>query len=236
MPQNGRVPRPRLLALAIGLFAVLAFVFVIEPASHVTEPVPRAAAPSRAPAPLRVAVVGDSLSAGRSMFLGNGLDDESWMTYAQGDGITFAGGWARAGATPADMAAAVQPIPDVDVVVVLAGTNAVRRGLTVAEQTAAYDHIVATVDADRVIVAAIPPYPRDGVAQRAYNRDLRVLVQDRGWSWADPWTSARSGQDWAQGFSVDGVHPAGPAQYAVLGEALREAVLGTRTSHAAQGS
>ncbi len=35
-PQNGRVPRPRLLALAIGLFAVLAFVFVIEP--HPTSP------------------------------------------------------------------------------------------------------------------------------------------------------------------------------------------------------
>ncbi len=51
-----------------------------------------------------------------------------------------------------------------------------------------------------------------------------------------PWTSARSGQDWAQGFSVDGVHPAGPAQYAVLGEALREVVLGTRTSQAALGS
>ncbi len=81
------------------------------------------------------------------MFSATGSTTSRGWTYAQGDGITFAGGWARAGATPADMAAAVQPIPDVDVVVVLAGTNAVRRGLTVAEQTAAYDHIVATVDA-----------------------------------------------------------------------------------------
>jgi hypothetical protein len=229
------VPRPRLVVLVVGLFAVLAFVFAIEPASHVSEPPPRAAATPRARTPVRVAVVGDSLSAGRSMFLGNGLDDESWMTYAQGDGLVFAGGWARAGATPADMAAAITPIDDVDVVVVLAGTNAVRRGLTVAEQTAAYDRIVATVDADRVVVCAIPPYPRDGSAQRTYNRELRTLVLQRGWEWADPWTTARTGQEWAQGFSADGVHPAGPAQYAVLGKAIREIVLGTRTVQAAQG-
>lgn len=77
---------------------------------------------------VRVAVVGDSLSAGRSRSLGNGLDDETWMTYADGDGIEFAGGWARAGARPEQMAAAVRPVGSTDVLVVLAGTNGPARG------------------------------------------------------------------------------------------------------------
>lgn len=94
---------------------------------------------------VRVAVVGDSLSAGRSRSLGNGLDDETWMTYADGDGIEFAGGRARAGARPEQMAAAVRPVGSTDVLVVLAGTNAVLHEETVADVSASHEQIVATI-------------------------------------------------------------------------------------------
>lgn len=188
------------------------------------------ASPTRSPstpAPLRVAVVGDSLSAGRSLFLGNGLDDKSWMTYAQGDGIEFVGGWARSGATPDQMAEAVEPLGSVDVLVVLAGTNAVRDGRTVADETRAYEQIAEVVHARRVLVSAIPPYRAHAQAALDYNRDLRTFAEQEGWTWVDPWGGARDGDAWAEGFSVDGVHPAGPDQYAVLGHAFRALILET---------
>ena len=179
---------------------------------------------------LRVAVVGDSLSAGRSGFLGNGLDDESWMTYAQGDGIEYAGGWARAGATPDAMAAAVRPVGDVDVLVILAGTNAVRLGKSLDEERSAYERIVETVGARKVIVADLPPYRWRPDAAATYRTALQQFVTDEGWTWADPWTFARSGSSWAAGVSTDGTHPAGAAEYQQLGGAFRSIILAVGTS------
>jgi hypothetical protein len=219
----------RLLSIVLlGLLVLVGLGWVSLASVHDVLTVPPAPEQSNAPteeAPLRVAVVGDSLSAGRSHFLGNGLDDESWMTYANGDGIEFVGGWARAGARPEQMADAVAPIAHVDVLVVLAGTNAVLHDETVSEVTHAYEQIADTIGADRVVVSAIPPYRAHAEAAAVYNRDLRELTQREGWTWVDPWTAARDGDGWSEGFSADGVHPAGPEQYAVLGRALRGLIL-----------
>ena len=215
-----------LVMLFMAAFVVPVFV---RPAAE-----PRAAERAAA-APLRVAVVGDSLSAGRSRFLGNGLDDESWMHYAEGDGIEFAGGWARSGARPDQMAAAVKPVDDVDVLVILAGTNAVRTGKTMAEETTYYDRIASTIRAKTVVVSAIPPYRAHTAEALAYNTALRTFTQERGWTWGDPWGTARNGDRWVKGFSTDGMHPAGPAQYKVLGEALRRIILDTRVLPSALG-
>ncbi|WP_175472422.1 SGNH/GDSL hydrolase family protein [Curtobacterium sp. MCBA15_009] len=186
-------------------------------------------APSR---DLRVAVVGDSLSAGRSGFLGNGLDDESWMSYAQGDGIVFAGGWARAGATPDEMAAAVRPVGHVDVLVILAGTNAVRLGRSLHDERQAYERIVETIGASEVVVADIPPYRWKPEEARTYSRELRMFVASRGWRWVDPWGWARSGSGWADGVSSDGTHPADADEYERLGAAFRAIILGNTSSSA----
>ncbi|TCK62988.1 GDSL-like lipase/acylhydrolase family protein [Curtobacterium sp. PhB136] len=188
-------------------------------------PVAEATATDASRTDVRVAVVGDSLSAGRSRFLGNGLDDESWMTYANGDGIEFAGGWARSGATPDEMAAAVQPVRNVDVLVVLAGTNAVRVGRTVAQEEQAYRTIARVVGAREVIVSALPPYDWKAAEALRYNRELQRFATNSGWTWVDPWVFARSGNGWAAGVSVDGTHPAGPEQYQRLGESFRRIIL-----------
>lgn len=188
---------------------------------------PRAAAPAGV-GPLRVAIVGDSLSAGRSRFLGNGLDDESWMRYADGDGIEFVGGWAKSGATPTQMADAVRPVGHVDVLVVLAGTNAVRAGRTLAQEASAYERIVSVVKPRQVVVSSIPPYRLHAAAALRYNADLQHFTLAHTWSWADPWSVARVGDDWAPGFSADGTHPAGPEQYAALGDSFRRIILETR--------
>lgn len=211
------------VVVAVGL-GVVSVVTVRDAQAGLPMSAPTAAAETPAEA-TRVAIVGDSLSAGRSGSLGSGLDDESWMTYAQGGDVEFVGGWARSGARPDQMAAAVRPVGHVDVLVVLAGTNAVLHDQTVAEVAGSYEHIADVVDADRVLVSAIPPY-RDRAEQAlTYNRDLRALTRQEGWTWVDPWTDARDGDAWADGFSTDGVHPAGPEQYAVLGNAFRQIIL-----------
>ncbi|WIB78908.1 SGNH/GDSL hydrolase family protein [Curtobacterium sp. MCPF17_002] len=213
-----RRPRFLVVSLAVVVTAFAVPVFAVEP----TAPQAAGIEPEH---DLRVAVVGDSLSAGRSGFLGNGLDDESWMTYAKGDGIDFAGGWARAGATPDEMAAAVTPIRDVDVLVILAGTNAVRTGETFEEERAAYEKIVTTVGAREVIVSDLPPYRWKPFAAQEYGRALQRFVNDQGWRWADPWVFARSGSSWAPGVTTDGTHPADAAEYRRLGEAFHNIIL-----------
>lgn len=235
MPHNGSVRR--LLTLGLVVVVLIALLVAKDLVSSVRAPdsdPPKAAQPANS-APLRVAIVGDSLSAGRSRLLANGLDDESWMRYAEGDGIEFVGGWAKSGATPSEMADAVRPVAAVDVLVVLAGTNAVRQGLPLANEASAYDRIVAVIRPHRVVVSSIPPYRWHAAAAIQYNQDLRQFTEAQGWTWADPWAIARDGDDWAEGFSTDGTHPAGPAQYEVLGESFRRIILETRMLPSALG-
>ncbi|MFS0730181.1 SGNH/GDSL hydrolase family protein [Curtobacterium sp. 1P10AnD] len=172
----------------------------------------------------RLAVVGDSLSAGTTKFLGNGLDDGTWIPSAVGDGVEFAGGWARSGATPQRMAENVRPVDDVDVLVILGGTNAVRLHKTLAEEASSYRRIVSVVRPREVLVAAIPPYAWQPSAAERYNRDLRLLAEAEGWSWGDPWSFARDGRRWKPGVSEDGTHPAGPEQYRSLGSSMRSLI------------
>lgn len=174
---------------------------------------------------IRFAVVGDSLSAGRSKFLGNGLDDETWATYAIGDELDFAGGWARSGATPELMAEHVKHVDDVDVLVILAGTNAVRVGEDLRDEAAAYRRVVSVIGPRHVVISAIPPYRWQPRAAIVYNEDLQELAEHEGWTWADPWGFARRGAGWVPGVSSDGTHPADADQYRLLGLQMRGIIL-----------
>lgn len=226
----------RVLALGFVLVVLVITMVTVDAMPVVKGPASETKAAEGIPAaPIRVAIIGDSLSAGRSRFLANGLDDESWMRYANGDGIQFVGGWARFGATPTQMSEAVGAIDRVDVLVILAGTNAVRTGKTVADEVPAYERIVSVVRPRRVVISSIPPYRRHPAAALQFNQDLRRLTVAQGWIWADPWAIARDGDDWAEGFSADGTHPAGPAQYEVLGESFRRIILETRMIPSALG-
>jgi hypothetical protein len=233
--QNGSVRRILAFGFVTGILVVSSIVIGLVPSLRESDDhSPQAAEPTSV-SPLHVAIVGDSLSAGRSRLLANGLDDESWMTYAEGNGIEFVGGWAKSGSTPSEMADAVRPIEAVDVLVILAGTNAVRKGLSLEEEGSAYERIVSVVKPRRVIISSIPPYRWHAAAALQYNQDLRRFTEAQGWSWADPWAIARNGDDWAEGFSTDGTHPAGPAQYEVLGESFRRIILETRMLPSALG-
>jgi hypothetical protein len=218
--EDGRVRKLRIATITgVLIAAVLASMLHTGATSD-----PQAAAGTNG-GPVRFAVVGDSLSAGRSRFLGNGLDDESWATYATGDGVEFAGGWARSGASPEMMAEHVRPVEDVDVLVILAGTNAVRLRKTLREETRSYRQIASVIRPRHVIISAIPPYRWQPRAAVEYNRDLEDLAASEGWTWADPWGFARRGSDWAAGVSVDGTHPANAEEYRLLGLQLRGIIL-----------
>jgi lysophospholipase L1-like esterase len=173
---------------------------------------------------VRVAIVGDSLTAGGGRLLSDGLDANTWMTYARGDGVEWVGGWARGGSTIQEQAAAVTPVADVDVLVLMSGTNDVRKGIGFAESAASYDAVVATIAPEHVVVAAIPPYDRSPAAAAVYQRALERHVLARGWTWTDPWGFARDGLVFAAGTSPDGIHPT-TAGYQRLGESLRETIL-----------
>ncbi|MCU1528524.1 MAG: hypothetical protein JWP75_2287 [Frondihabitans sp.] len=175
--------------------------------------------------PVRVAIVGDSLTAGGARTIpAMGLDQNTWMTYAQGDGIAWVGGWAKGGTTVQVMAQNVRPIAHVDVLVLMAGTNDVRLHYTFAQAAPYYDSIVRTIDPKRVIIGAIPPYDRRPKAAAAYGQRLKEYALSRGWEYTDPWRFARDGRVYVAGVSNDGVHPT-TRGYRIVGHEYRDAIL-----------
>ncbi|BDZ49986.1 hypothetical protein GCM10025867_22270 [Frondihabitans sucicola] len=174
--------------------------------------------------PARVAVVGDSLTAGGGRMLSWGLTPDTWITYAKGNGIRYVGGWAKGGTTVQIMAANVRPVKDVDVLVLMAGTNDVRLHLPFAQAASSYDSIVDTIHPKHVIVGAIPPYDHNPRAAAVYEKQLRAYVATKGWDFIDPWGFARHGLVYKAGVSLDGTHPT-TAGYKQLGENYRAAIL-----------
>jgi lysophospholipase L1-like esterase len=175
--------------------------------------------------PVRVAIVGDSLTAGGGRTIpAMGLDQNTWMTYAQGNGVDWVGGWAMGGTTVQIMSQHVKRIPHVDVLVLMAGTNDVRLHYTFAEAAPYYESIVKTIDPKRVIIGAIPPYDPDPNAAAVYGRQLKEYALSKGWDYTDPWRFARDGKRYVAGISNDGIHPT-TAGYRIVGHEYRDAIL-----------
>ncbi len=194
-------------------------------------PAPGSSAPETTPLgteedPVRVAIVGDSLTAGgRRTIPEMGLDRNTWMTYAQGHGVKWVGGWAKGGTTVQIMSQHVHPAGPVDVLVLMAGTNDVRLHYSFAQAAPYYDAIVATLEPKHVIVGAIPPYDRNPAGAAAYEKQLKSYVAAKKWEFVDPWGFARgSGGRYAAGTTLDGIHPT-TRGYAAVGREFRSAIL-----------
>ncbi|MGY1652144.1 SGNH/GDSL hydrolase family protein [Geodermatophilus sp. SYSU D01119] len=172
---------------------------------------------------VRLAAVGDSITQADGDVPAGVLGRESWLSTAATDGVVFAGGWARPGATTADMLAAAGPV-DADVLVVLAGTNDPGAGLTEAETADNVRGIVEAVGVERVVLSAVPPRDEAPAVAVATNAALEVLAEEEGWTFADSAAGVRSGDRFAPGMATDGLHPSEEGA-AVIGAALREAVL-----------
>lgn len=210
-----------------------------EPGAGATESVPQATSTTDAGTlgtaadPVRVAIVGDSLTAGGGRMLSWGLTPDTWITYAEGDGVDYVGGWAKGGTTVEQQAANVTAIPRVDVLVLMAGTNDVRHGISFAEAEASYDSIVKTLHPKHVIIGAIPPNDRHPQQAAVYERQLKAYVATTKWDFVDPWSFARDGLVYRSGTSIDGIHPT-TSGYRKIGETFRSAILRV-VSHPVKG-
>ena len=175
--------------------------------------------------PLRVAVVGDSLSFGDSTaFAQDGLGPGSFVFWALGDDAVLAGGTAVPGATSVEQAARVTPV-EADALILALGTNDLWRGLPFARTAEALTQIAAAVPAPRVVLLSVPPMDEDFRQDTAgFNRQLRRLAGEQGWEFVDAAAAVRDGDAWAAGATSDGVHYTESGARAVgarLGEALR---------------
>lgn len=172
---------------------------------------------------VRLAAVGDSITQADGDVAAGVLGRASWLSTAATDGVVFAGGWARPGATTADVLAAVGPV-DADVLVVLAGTNDPGRGITPTGTADNLRGIVERVGVDDVVLSSVPPRDADPAVAVATNEALAGLAADEGWVFVDAAAGVRTGDRFAPGMTTDGLHPT-EAGAAAIGTALRRAVL-----------
>jgi lysophospholipase L1-like esterase len=170
--------------------------------------------------------VGDSVTAADSPdFDRASFGPRSWASTADGDGVDLTGGWAVPGAMTADMRDGVGPLR-ADALVIMAGTNDVRRNVRWDESAAALDGIVRIVGIDRVLVCSIVPLADDPAAAQAFNSRLRVLADKEGWEFADTAAVVRGdGGRWLPGMSDDGIHP-NAVGAARIGAAVHAALVG----------
>jgi len=185
--------------------------------------------PSATTKPLRIAAVGDSITQGNSPDFSAGMiGDGSWVSYALGDGVTFAGGWALGGVPTRTMVENVTPYPDVDVLVLLAGVNDYGQRVPFDATTENFDAIVATVAPEKVLVSSVPPRDADPALAVAFNSRLEELASARGWSYVDGSAGVRDVDNrYLEGLTKDGVHPTAEAAK-IIGTGVREALLPLR--------
>ncbi len=177
--------------------------------------------PAAAPGAVRVAAVGDSITAADSAdFAAGELGRESWVWHAAGEDIAFVGGWAVWGATTEQMADGVAPV-DADVLVVLAGTN--DSGVPFVETAEHVRSVVATVDVAAVVLSAVPPIDADPARAVVLNERLEELAAQEGWHWSPQPPGLAEGDRFAPGMSADGLHPTREGA-ALLGEQIATAV------------
>lgn len=231
--RGGRFIRDKTRSWKSAGLAALAVVAVVLVALALTRPGPQApvtalaarsvALASPVAAPLTFAAVGDSITNANSVdFAGLQVGDKSWVRYAAGPQLRFAGGWARGGAQTSTMARNAAPV-SADVLVIIAGTNDTARGVSFATTSQNLVTIAQKVGAARVIVSAIPP--RDSTPDVAveFNRKLALFATAHGWTFVDAMAGVRDGTVYADGMTRDGTHPS-MSGARVIGAALAEAI------------
>lgn len=171
-----------------------------------------------------MAAVGDSITDADSPdFAAGELGPQSWASYAVGDDVEFAGGWARWGALTAEMAENVEPV-DADVLVILAGTNDLAGPVNLPDIGENLVVIAANAEVETVVLSSVPPL--DGLPEgpEELNAFYEGFAAEQGWTFVDSAEGIRDGDRFAPGMAYDGVHPT-EAGAEVIGEAIGAAVL-----------
>ena len=179
--------------------------------------------PSVRPAPA-IYAVGDSITEANSPdFVAGQYGSGSWVSHLAPE-IRVVGGWARGGASTADMAAHVVEAPEATVLVLLAGSNDIAANVPFEQTTANLESITGKVGAETVLVSAVPPRDMDPASVTRFNEQLKELAASKGWKFTDPMTGIRDGERYAPQMTSDGIHPTESAA-TLLGANLSEALL-----------
>lgn len=163
-------------------------------------------------------VMGDSNTAANLGTLDDGLRAAvSWPHFTEQQGLLRVGGVARNGYTMPQLARLAQP-EQADVLVVMAGTNDLTRGVRREATLAALEWASEVVGAQSVLVVAVPPRTGRGAETDSMNAWLAEMASERGWDAVDPWRWTRgSDGGWADpACAADALH-ATPAAYERMG-------------------
>ncbi|WP_293699381.1 SGNH/GDSL hydrolase family protein [uncultured Agrococcus sp.] len=173
---------------------------------------------------IRMAAVGDSITAGDSPDLAGGVPGlESWVHYAIGPDVELVGGWAEPGASISQMAEAVTVPFEADVLVILAGTNDAE-WISREEIDSGLRSIVDRAGVETIVLSSVPPNDLAIENTLQLNESLEITARQNGWTWVDSSAGLREGERFAEGMTYDGVHPTQDGAR-VIGEAIHAAVL-----------
>jgi lysophospholipase L1-like esterase len=169
----------------------------------------------KAPTPVTIAAVGDSITAWIDR--NNVPNTFTWVSHLSPE-LQFTGeGWAKGGAKLTEMQANMVPVT-ADVLVILAGTNDMgdRWGTPEGQRLASIDQIVITANPGKVAIIATPPRDDHPEWVTSWNLTLAQFAATRGWTFIDPWTSMRATDGrWILGFTIEGIHPTAQGQLRV---------------------
>lgn len=180
---------------------------------------------------LTFAAVGDSVTVGNSPdFAKLKVGDGSWVMYARSEAFPFEGGWAKKGATTAEMLENAAPVTSgtakkpVEALVIIAGTNDSGQKVPFEESARNLSAIAAKVGAPKVIVSSIPPRDAAPAVAVEYNAKLKPFVESQGWEFVDAMAGVREGDRYKEGMTSDGIHPTATAAQ-IIGETIRTAAI-----------
>lgn len=179
-------------------------------------------------------VLGDSNTSGMARSLADGLASKrSWVATA--DDPTrhskLVGGWASAGANSTVMLAHAVP-QQVDVLVIMIGTNDLSQEGVVGGRFVPVDQIkknivaASTIVGARVtVIAAIAPSTKRPATTNAYNATLAKFATANHFTYIDPWQVFRKANGtWAsKSWTVEGVHGTDQV-YAAVGRAIARVI------------
>jgi lysophospholipase L1-like esterase len=150
----------------------------------------------------------------------------SWTNFASSNAVSYAGYWAKSGATTEDMLKQVRCHHD-DFLALMIGTNDITRGWSTARSQAAIVSIAKRSCAEDVVLLALPPRAgKHAPSHLGFNKSLAALASSRGWLYFDAWTALRAKNGtWLHGsYSPDGLH-ASRAIYEAAGRAIGKFLL-----------
>ena len=207
-----RARRPRrgtvcLAVLSVG--ASLLASLAATPSGAATAADPSDLAPASFSTGVRTYVaVGDSITAGMVQATDSlsAPGATSWLNGETAARLQRVGGWAYPGTTTADMRAGFVRTP-ADVLVLLAGTNDLARGIPWEVTEANLVAIAAQAGTRNLLLVAIPPSDANPPARTAFNARLAALAGRAQWRFVDPWTGVAVDGAWAPGTTVEGIHP-----------------------------